>query len=233
MSSRMMSSGQGSNRSAASNVHNLDTQSAQVEFGSPAGVDMSSAASSKIMENYLILDRLNKKQQRKQQQLKLKQLQHQQQLNELRQRQLEYEAQLVSNQNDGAAHDSKLTAHYIIPSGVKTAGALSASGANLSSAGGVSNLRLALQQQLSQQQQQQSLNRYNSLAQMSVMASLDQHGQQINSNVDLNTSSPVDHPETYQFVQVSEKNILSFYFVVNKYLIVIHLCIDKIYISLK
>lgn len=106
---------------AAHSGSNLDTQSAQIEF--TGGEPSSSSASSKIMENYLILDRLNKKQQRKQQQLKLKQLQAQQQLNELRQRQLELElaAQLAQQQLYDAAHaeselvNSKHTAHYAIP----------------------------------------------------------------------------------------------------------------------
>ena len=73
---------------------------------------------SKVMENYLILDRLNQKQQRKQQ-IKLKQ---QQQLDELRQRQHDLESKVhLQQQLQQQAGDeqqpnnfinSKLTAHY-------------------------------------------------------------------------------------------------------------------------
>lgn len=178
--------------SQMSGAHNLDTQSVQVEFPSSGG-EFSSSASSKIMENYLILDRLNKKQQRKQQQLKLKQLQHQQQLNELRQRQLELEAQLANhdlqNEPDSTSFNSKLTSHYIIPTTKPPSG----SNTHAPPSTGVSNLRMVLQQQLSQHHS----NRYTSPTNNGNLTTENSHANETPG------SNQTDHPDTYQFVQVS------------------------------
>lgn len=182
-----------------------------------------SSSSSKIMENYLILDRLNKKQQRKQQQLKLKQIQQEQQLNELRRRQMELEAQLgqiyhsAGEQENGEAtgFNSKLTAHYAIPSHQNNVKIGANSNTNNISTSpqhqpqGVSNLRLALQQQLSQQSQSSpspplSASSSSSLRYNPVMIPTHLHHLQ---HIDLTQPQSQQQQqqqtsETYQFVQV-------------------------------
>lgn len=198
------------------NSLNSDTQSAQVEFsaGDASSSNMSSSSSNKIMENYLILDRLNKKQQRKQQQLKLKQLQAQQQLNELRQRQLEYELAQLSlhqqhHQNDPSSN-SKLTSHYVIPTAININNTKYPQTVNTttihtqiptqqSQPTSVSNLRQALQQQLSQQSSAATSSsplRY----QMSLTS--DHHPADILMNMNNGNSGQIEQSEPYQFVQV-------------------------------
>lgn len=111
--------------SLMSNSLLTDTQSANLDYGSEH------MSNSKVMENYLILDRLNKKQQERKQELKQKQLQ---QLNELKQKQhdlemkfREHHQQHQSNEmnenrdpDDLDTFKSKLTSHYNIVNAANT-----------------------------------------------------------------------------------------------------------------
>lgn len=95
-----------------------DTLTVNTSLSHDLGAD--SASNTNIAENYLILDRLNQKQQRKQQ-LKLKQDLHKQQLNDLKQKQHDLELKMQEAQyqqkNDELNNfNSKLTSHYSISS---------------------------------------------------------------------------------------------------------------------